>query len=190
MQKTIGISSYLSTAGRVATYRSVFRKVQVRAVAPPASIAFVMNNYNNRSWENLPTQQPISMNNYTGLYRRDQRCPSTISGCLFNSGFGPNATNLESVVEGDGRKVLHVIKRQIQFLEPRQRPNSVQVANSARREPQDSEIRERTTQISKGRQNAPPLQAKLCEERQYDAQVIHLASGARGGALEEDTPCW
>lgn len=72
-----------------------------------------------------------------------------MSGCLFSAGFGPNPTNLESVVEGDGRKVLHVIERQIQLLEPRQRPNSVQVANSARREPQDAEIRERTTQISK-----------------------------------------
>lgn len=61
------IRRWLIARPREAIFRAVFREVHVRAVAPHAPIRFVVNNCNNGRGRSFPTQQPMSMNNYTSL---------------------------------------------------------------------------------------------------------------------------
>lgn len=76
-----------------------------------------------------------------------------------------HCTYLKAIMESDGRKVLDVIEGQIELLQGRKRPDAVKMENPARRKPQDSKVRQRAPEVSKGREGAPPLQAKLLEQR-------------------------
>lgn len=83
-------------------------------------------------------------------------------------------TYLEAVVKSNRRQVLHVIERQVELFQPQQPTDAVQMANSARGKPQDSEVCERAAQVAKGRKDAAPLKAELDQARHQDPQVIHL----------------